>query len=139
MYALSRSLYRELAPMLGRSADAAAGCDDRRHLLAACEEAMRRVVLEPGSYAKPARSLFREIQHLFPLDVQFRALELVRAHVDAWETLSDQLERSLRRDCKAFTRRGSPCRREPQPGGNYCPSHKHLEEVGVSRAAAPAA
>ena len=125
--------------MLSRSADPAAGCDDRRHLLDACEEAMRRVVLEPVGYASPVRSLFREIQHLFPLDVQFKALELVRAHVDAWETLSAQLEASLRRDCQAFTRRGSKCRREPRPGQDYCPSHKHLEEIAVSEPVAPAA
>jgi hypothetical protein len=32
------------------------------------------------------------------------------------------------RECRACTRRGSPCRREPLPGRDYCPSHKHLEE-----------
>jgi hypothetical protein len=27
-----------------------------------------------------------------------------------------------------LTRRGTPCRRDPLPGKDYCPSHKHLEE-----------
>jgi hypothetical protein len=32
------------------------------------------------------------------------------------------------RQCRASTRRGTPCQREPLPGRDYCPSHKHLEE-----------
>jgi hypothetical protein len=32
------------------------------------------------------------------------------------------------RQCRALTRRGTPCRRDPLPGKDYCPSHKHLEE-----------
>ena len=32
------------------------------------------------------------------------------------------------RECRAHTRKGTPCQREPLPGRDYCPSHKHLEE-----------
>ena len=32
------------------------------------------------------------------------------------------------RQCQAHTRKGTPCQREPLPGRDYCPSHKHLEE-----------
>jgi hypothetical protein len=32
-------------------------------------------------------------------------------------------------ECQAHTRRGTPCQRDPLPGRDYCPSHKHLEEV----------
>ena len=35
------------------------------------------------------------------------------------------------RNCRACTRRGTPCQREPLPGRDYCPSHKHLEEFDV--------
>ena len=31
----------------------------------------------------------------------------------------------------ASTRKGTPCQREPLPGRDYCPSHKHLEELEV--------
>ncbi|MDQ3759882.1 MAG: hypothetical protein M3331_08090 [Actinomycetota bacterium] len=31
-------------------------------------------------------------------------------------------------ECRAHTRKGTPCQREPLPGRDYCPSHKHLEE-----------
>jgi hypothetical protein len=33
------------------------------------------------------------------------------------------------RHCLASTRKGTPCQREPLPGMDYCPSHKHLEET----------
>ena len=33
------------------------------------------------------------------------------------------------RECRAHTRKGTPCQREPLPGRDYCPSHKHLEEA----------
>ena len=33
------------------------------------------------------------------------------------------------RHCRAHTRKGTPCQREPLPGRDYCPSHKHLEET----------
>ena len=33
------------------------------------------------------------------------------------------------RQCRAHTRKGTPCQREPLPGRDYCPSHKHLEET----------
>src|SRR6478672_2096408 len=91
MYALSRSLYRELLPML-RSAETAGGTADRRHLLAACEEAIRCLVLQPDGCAHPVRSLFREIQHLFPLTTQVNALQVVRVHVEAGQALSARLE-----------------------------------------------
>jgi hypothetical protein len=38
------------------------------------------------------------------------------------------------RDCRAHTRKGTPCRREPLPGRDYCPSHKHLEEPATAPA-----
>jgi hypothetical protein len=32
------------------------------------------------------------------------------------------------RQCRASTRKGTPCQRDPLPRMDYCPSHKHLEE-----------
>jgi hypothetical protein len=132
MYALSRSLYRELVPMLKRPADTTGGRADRRHLIAACEEGIRRLVLQPDICANPVRSLFREIQHLFPLTAQMNALDVVRAHVAAGNALSARLDSVLKRNCEAFTRGGRPCRRDPRPGERLCPSHRHLDEVTLA-------
>jgi hypothetical protein len=129
MYALSRSLYRELVVMLASSGGSTDGCADRRYLLDRCEHSMRRLVLDPDGCAHPARSLFAEIRHLVPLGAQPAAWEVVSVHVKTGRNLGASLEASLKRDCRALTRQGSPCRREPQPGDHYCPSHRHLEEL----------
>jgi len=49
-----------------------------------------------------------------------------RRHLD--EVPPEELAQLVERECKAHTRRGTPCQREPLPGRDYCPSHKHLEE-----------
>jgi hypothetical protein len=41
-------------------------------------------------------------------------------------------------ECRATTRRGTPCQRTPLPQNGYCPSHQHLaepDEVAVAAAA----
>ena len=38
-------------------------------------------------------------------------------------------------DCRATTRKGTPCQRMPLPHNGYCPSHQHLgdtEEVTLA-------
>jgi hypothetical protein len=42
-----------------------------------------------------------------------------------------------RLECRATTRRGTPCQRTPLPHNGYCPSHQHLAETeqGVPLAA----
>ena len=122
MYALIRSLYRELWPLLTTSAS-------RRELLTACHGAMLRLLSQENLSARPARSLFRDVRHLFPVDQQARVLEIIRVHVEAGERLAHSLEPYRRRRCGAFSRRGRPCEREPLPGVHFCPSHKHLEDV----------
>ena len=34
-----------------------------------------------------------------------------------------------RLECRATTRRGTPCQRTPLPQNGYCPSHQHLAET----------
>ena len=34
-----------------------------------------------------------------------------------------------RMECRATTRRGTPCQRTPLPHNGYCPSHQHLAET----------
>jgi hypothetical protein len=34
-----------------------------------------------------------------------------------------------RLECRATTRRGTPCQRTPLPHNGYCPSHQHLAET----------
>ena len=142
MYQLSRSLYRELTPMLPSSMDAldGQGRRDRHYLLESCETAVRRLVFEPETVGTPAKTLFREIRHLFPVDAQADVLRVVNVHTDAGRVLADRMRQSLRRECRAVTRGGTPCRREPPPGREYCPSHyRYAEELNLEPGATAAA
>lgn len=60
--------------------------------------------------------------------------------LDALEQMPDNLDIDGQpRECRAHTRRGTPCQREPLPSRDYCPSHKHLEESYQVAAAADGA
>ena len=125
MYQVSRSLYRRLAPYV-----AGGGREDiernRRRVLDACEQTMRRLEAEPD-FADPARFLFAEVRTCLPISEQGWARRLIDFHVDAARELVTQMPRERR--CPAFTRQGAPCEREPVLDGAYCPSHRHLEEM----------
>ena len=59
---------------------------------------------------------------------------VIERHVERIEEFLDSLPADVtldgqQRNCLASTRKGTPCQREPLPGMDYCPSHKHLEEV----------
>lgn len=131
MYQFSRSIYRELAP---RIADTGAdGCASRQRILEACEATMSRLVTDRRYFAKPTKVLFADLRNLFPIKEQqfvYRVVERnVRLALQYLETVpAEELALAGSRECRAHTRRGTPCQREPLPGRDYCPSHKHLEE-----------
>jgi hypothetical protein len=124
MYALIRSLFRDLHPLMIDPA----GCREQSVLIDACQSLTQRILLQEAP-ARPARSLFREVRYLFPVHHQERVLEIIRVHVDAGERLAMSLEPYRHRRCEAFSRKGHPCQREALPGLTYCPSHRHLMDV----------
>jgi len=100
---------------------------------------MRRLAFDRRYFARPARSLFGEVRNYFPIGEQLRVYRVIESNVElAIEHLERLPEDGVVLDgqpasCQAHTRRGTPCRREPLPGRDYCPSHKHLEEaLGVA-------
>jgi hypothetical protein len=131
MYQFSRSIYRELAPRIADTGSA--GCANKQRMLEACESTMSRLVTDRRYFAKPTKVLFTDLRNLFPIKEQlfvYRVVDRnVRLALQYLETVSiDELSLTGGRDCRAHTRRGTPCQREPLPGRDYCPSHKHLEE-----------
>jgi hypothetical protein len=131
MYRFSRSIYRELAP---RVIDSGQGTTPaRQHLLAASEATVERLAHDRRYFARPARSLFTEVRSHFPISDQFYVYKVIDRNL---RLCADYLDRmpgelgldGLPRHCRASTRKGTPCQREPLPGRDYCPSHKHLEE-----------
>ena len=102
---------------------------------------MHRLATDRHYFARPSRTLFNDIRGYFPISAQLRvyrvvdfymsyAVSYVAARPDAAIELTG---RPL--DCRATTRKGTPCRRMPLAHNGYCPSHQHLgdtEEVTLA-------
>jgi hypothetical protein len=135
MYQFSRSIYRDLAPRI----DTCGGSTERslaarRQILDSCEATIQRLVSDRRYFARPAKTLFTEIREHFVLAEQVRVYMVIERHIERIEEFLDSLPADVtldgqKRDCMASTRKGTPCQREPLPGRDYCPSHKHLEET----------
>ena len=133
MYQFSRALYRELSADVvpARGEDVAV---TRQRFLHACEASMERLALDRHYFAKPVKTLFRDVRHFFPMTEQLRVLRECELQMSlATEFVDTHLRNGVTFDgspacCHATTRQGTPCRRIPLPGRRYCPSHKHLED-----------
>jgi hypothetical protein len=133
MYRFSRSIYRDLAPRVVEGPHGDGGCRNRQDLLEACEGAIRRISTDRRYFARPARSLFNEVRMHFAMSDQLFVWNVIDTNIslclELLETAPELLEiDGGPRECRAHTRKGTPCQREPLPGRDYCPSHKHLEE-----------
>ena len=129
MYQVSRAIYRELSPGI------TGGREEHEAVLRACEATIERMVGDQHYFARPARTLFNDIRIYFPMSSQERVYRVVRSYVDAAD---EWLARMPRQgydangnplQCRATTRKGTPCQRMPLPHNGYCPSHQHLAET----------
>ena len=132
MYQFSRAIYRELVGEL--AAGRGWACENQRKLLSACESAVERLAADRHYFARPARTLFRDVRPLFPLRYQAHVYEVIeRNMLLATEYVDQHAAEGMTFDgsplcCHATTRKGTACQRVPLPGSRYCPSHKHLDE-----------
>lgn len=133
MFQFSRAIYRELA----KDIEVHAGSDrgGREAVVKACEANFERLATDRHYFARPARTLFNDIRPYFPMKAQAKVWLVVQHYVAAAE---DWLTKQPRHgydangnplECRATTRRGTPCQREPLPVNGYCPSHQHLAET----------
>lgn len=127
MYEVSRSLYRRLSVLVESDPVTNEGRGDRELLLEACERNTERLATDPHYFARPDRTIFREIRHLFPLIDQAYVWRVVSVHSHVAREVAVREFEARSRPCQAFTRQGTPCQREPRPGSHFCPSHRHLE------------
>ncbi len=133
MYGFSRAMYRELADEIIENPHSARANHER--VLRACEAAVERLATDRHYFARPARTLFREIRVCFPMTSQLRVLRVVEHYLG----LADQFLSRLPKNgfdvngdplqCRASTRKGTPCQRMPLPHNGYCPSHQHLSDT----------
>jgi hypothetical protein len=158
MYRFSRSIYRELAPYVieddhgqnghghtngyghpngnGHSNGNGDGttASNRQRVLDACEATIRRLASDRRYFAKPTRTLFNDVRFYFPFSEQERVYKVIDRNITLAIEFLDRLPEGamaldgVPHECRAHTRKGTPCQRTPLPGRDYCPSHKHLEE-----------
>ena len=135
MFHISRAIYRDLADEI-LERDSAGSCWANHHrVLAACESMVERMVTDRHYFARPARTLFNDIRVYFPMSSQERVYRVVRRYVDAADEWLAQMPRQgydangNPLQCRATTRKGTPCQRMPLPHNGYCPSHQHLAET----------
>jgi hypothetical protein len=135
MYRFSRSIYRELGPRVIEDPGDPTGCANKQRVLDACENALRRLAYDRRYFARPARSLFTEVRTYFSIHDQLRVWKVIERNITLAQEMLEQLPEEVMgldgqpRECQAHTRKGTPCQRDPLPGRDYCPSHKHLEET----------
>jgi hypothetical protein len=134
MYRFSRAIYRELASEIIEDSHQGRYVNHER-VLRACEAAIERLATDRHYFARPARSLFCDIRTYFPMSAQRR----VYAVVERYLAFADEFLRNRPQNgfdiygnplqCRASTRKGTPCQRMPLPRNGYCPSHQHLAET----------
>jgi hypothetical protein len=134
MYQFSRALYRELAPLISPVACGSAH-DAHAAVLTACERTVERMATDRHYFKHPVRTLFRDVRAQFPVSAQHRVWSICSTYVaciDDWlrqQPVQGAALTGLVAECRATTRRGTPCRRAPLLHNGYCPSHQHLAET----------
>lgn len=135
MYRFSRAIYRELADdILESRRDPTLNANHER-VLRACEASIERLATDRHYFANPSRTLFQDIRVYFPMSSQRR----VKLVIERYLGFADEFLRRLPQNgfdaygnplqCRASTRKGTPCQRMPLPHNGYCPSHQHLAET----------
>ena len=130
MYQFSRAIYRELSPHITGSREPA-----QAEVLRACEATIERLATDRHYFARPARTLFNDIRMHFPIGAQPRVWRVCTTYLNAaqdWLAKQPQHGYDIHGnplECRATTRRGTPCQRMPLAHNGYCPSHQHLAET----------
>ena len=134
MYRFSRAIYRELCAEIIEDAREQPNLNHER-VLRACESAVERLATDRHYFARPARTLFKDVRVYFPMNAQLRVLHVIEhylAYADEFMRGQPQNGYDLAGNplqCRASTRKGTQCQRVPLPHNGYCPSHQHLAET----------
>ena len=134
MYQISRSIYREIEADIveGKWGE---GSTNHERVLRACESAVFRLTTDRHYFARPSRTLFNDIRAYFPMSAQlhvYRVVDHYMCFANRYLATNPTAALELtgqKQDCRATTRKGTPCQRMPLPHNGYCPSHQHLAET----------
>jgi hypothetical protein len=135
MYRFSRAIYREIASEILEDPHSECSHANHERVLRSCEASVERLATDRHYFAHPSRTLFSDIRAYFPMSAQPRVLHVVERYLQ----FADDFLRSQPQNgydmyghplqCRASTRKGTPCQRMPLPHNGYCPSHQHLAET----------
>ena len=105
-------------------------------MLHACEATIERLATDRHYFAKPARHAVQRHPPALPDRARSRASGRSSRPTSsaAQEWLASQPQHGYDingnpLECRATTRRGTPCQRMPLAHNGYCPSHQHLAET----------
>jgi hypothetical protein len=135
VYQFSRAIYRSLADDIEETRSGLRDETNHERVLRACEAAIERLANDGRYFARPTRTLFNDIRVYFPMAVQYRVYQVIDAHL---KIAQDFFQRQAMHgydlegnplQCRATTRRGTACQRQPLPHNGYCPSHQHLADT----------
>ncbi|MGH2834366.1 MAG: hypothetical protein ACRDK2_16470 [Solirubrobacteraceae bacterium] len=136
MYQFSRAIYRELTPHIDAPKHGANSSANHEQVLHACEAAVERLATDRHYFAHPARTLFCDIRTYFPMRTQKRVYQVVSLYLGlAQRFLTENPLAGYAAisgkplQCRATTRKGEACQRNPLPHNGYCPSHQHLADT----------
>jgi hypothetical protein len=142
MFQISRSIYRELEAEIIEGRPWADGPTNHERVLRACEAAVHRLATDRHYFAHPSRTLFNDIRAYFPMSAQLHVFQVVDHYLSfagdyfASRPTAVMALTGQKLECRATTRKGTPCQRMPLPHNGYCPSHQHLAETEEVLAAA---
>lgn len=135
MYRFSRAIYREVASEIIEDLHCSRPRANHERVLRACEAAVERLATDRHYFAHPSKTLFNDIRIYFPMRAQPRVLRVIERYLGfADEFLRNRPQNGFDAygnplQCRASTRKGTPCQRMPLPHNGYCPSHQHLAET----------
>jgi hypothetical protein len=139
MYRFSRAIYRELADEIVEDQYGGSTVSHER-VLRACEAAVERLATDRRYFAHPERTLFSDIRAYFPMNAQLRVLRVIERYLSLADEFLSRLPQNgfdaygNALQCRASTRKGTPCQRMPLAHNGYCPSHQHLAETELEPA-----
>ena len=119
MYQISRSIYRELEAEIIEGRQWREGPSNHERVLRACEAAVHRLATDRHYPMSAQLHVYRVVDRY----MSFAGAYLASRPSAAMELTGQKL------DCRATTRKGTPCQRMPLPRNGYCPSHQHLAET----------
>src|SRR5437763_537105 len=92
MYQFSRSLYRDLGPLVVEDRYGTAW-ENRQHFLQSCEAAFKRLASDRHYFARPACSLFNDVRVYFPMQSQLRVYQTIAKYMTVAAQYVDERER----------------------------------------------